>query len=278
MSADQRQSYRFPVQNEFTAATIQSGRKQWKARLINESAGGFLFTVPAKASLKPGCRVTISIASGSYLAEVIHTQREGKELYVGLRRLDATSSPEVMAPVSRGGGNGGQVSSPRSLPGAFFFAVYVGLAVAAVYLLTEGRGEKYLARFLGHRGSNAYGPARPRLSPEVSAAIDPGTARAFRGITLLTSEKIRAEVNLSRAQEESLERIFDDTTRRLHDLYATKGNRAASEWSRDSAHIIDEAIQRVLCTLTDAQIESWRKELIEAAAAPPKTDQPAKPQ
>jgi hypothetical protein len=132
-----------------------------------------------------------------------------------------------------------------------------------------------MAKFVGQGAGESYGPSLSFMPSELPS-IDPGTAQSLRGITSLSSEKIRAAVRLSRDQEGSVERIFNDTARRLQELYSSKTSRPASEWSRDSSQIVDEAIQRVLCTLTDEQIERWRKELLETAASRAQPDHQAR--
>ncbi len=83
----------------------------------------------------------------------------------------------------------------------------------------------------------------------------------------MSSETFRNAIGLTTAQRRSLDGVFADTTRRLHRLYAESQDHPDVDWGVQSGQVIDEAVQRVLCTLTDQQINRWRQELINSVAA-----------
>jgi hypothetical protein len=274
MSNDKRRSYRLPVQDEFTKATIQSGRKEWPATLINESAGGFLISTSLKAGFSPGEVVTITLYSGSYLVEIVHTRTEDEHLHLGARRFDDELQPRPRVAVYRGWGRGALQAPPRSMHGMLFFGAYAAIAVLAAALIMSDRKGDLARTLLGKEGAGERASAFSSLPTSFAGPIDWKRIQSLHGMNSLTSDQIRKAIGLTVEQQRSLDLVFSDTARRLDELYA--GDAAEpEELGRQSSQIIDQALQRVLCTLTDGQIDRWRAELILAATAAPKEEQQA---
>lgn len=259
MNSEKRQSYRYRVQEEFAQATVLAGRKEWPAELINESAGGFLVALTPEAGLKPGDSLTLRIHSGAYLVEVVHSRTEGEKALIGVRRFD--DGLQLRSRSSRRGvwQGGGRLSRPAS--GFSVFGAYAGIALlTAGFVLWGDQGRSLKAWLRGDVGR--HGPALAKLPEEFAGQIDWRAAQCLQGINSLSSDKLRDAIGLTKAQRESLDLVFADTTRRLYSLYAEIQNQPAVDWNTRSSQVIDEAVQRVLCTLTDEQIDRWRKELL----------------
>jgi hypothetical protein len=269
MTSDKRRSYRFPVQEEFTKATVRWGRKEWSATLVNESAGGFLLTVTAAANLNPGDTITVCIYSGAYLVEIVHTRPDGDNLLVGVRRFDdelqgqvrSVAAPRRFGSLSHG--------APRSLSAVLFFGAYAGIAILAAVLILNGYGGRVASQWVAGAPTSDYGPALYQLPTDFAGPIDWKAVQSLHGINSLTSEQVRRAIGLTSAQQRSLDVIFADTARKLEGLFSEE-NGAAADTGKQSSEVIDEAVQRVLCTLTDQQIERWRTELMQKAASGPK--------
>ena len=56
-------------------------------KLINESAGGFLVSVPASLEVKEGQIMSLGFGAVSWQVQVIHCESNGDEQQVGLKRL-----------------------------------------------------------------------------------------------------------------------------------------------------------------------------------------------
>jgi hypothetical protein len=268
MSHDKRRSYRLPVQEEYTKATIVATAKEWPATLVNESAGGFLIATSPKAELTPGQTVTVKLYSGSYLVEIVHTKLDDGKLQLGARRFDDELQPRPRVSVYRGLGKGGMQSPPRSLHGMLFLGAYGAIAVLAAVLVLQGGRGGLAQTLLGNDGANSRASTFSSLPTNFSAAIDWRRIQSLHGLNSLTSDQVRSAIGLTENQQKSLDRVFGDTARKLRNLYAEDQAQPADEVSRQSSEVIDQAVQRILCTLTDRQIELWRQELILAAAAP----------
>jgi hypothetical protein len=276
MGIDKRRSYRLPVQEEFTKATIQAARKEWPATLVNESAGGFLIATSPDAALTPGESVTITLYSGSYLVEIVHTRQEDGQLHLGARRFDDELQPRPRVAVYRGWGKGGVQAPPRSLHGVLFFGAYAAITVLAVILVLGGRDVGLAKTLLGKQHADRA-TMFSSLPTNFAGPIDWKRIQSLHGINSLTSEEIRRAIGLSEEQQNSLDRVFSETARRLRELNQDENSLPGEEVTRQSSEVIDQAVQRVLCTLTDRQIEIWRQELILAVAEAPKDAQASTP-
>jgi hypothetical protein len=258
--------HRLPVQDQFTQGKLQVGRKDWPATLVNESAGGFLLFTSPETKLSPGDSATIELYSGSYLVEIVHTRMEDGQLHLGARRFDDELQPRPRVAVHRGWGKGGVQRPPRSLHGVLFFGAYAAITVLALVLVMGGKDGQLAKTLLGtERAERAS--AFSSLPTTFDGQMDWNRAQSLHGINSLASDQIRAAIGLTADQQQSLNRVFGDTSRRLQALFADESH-APEETTRKSSEIIDLAVQRVLCTLTDRQIERWRQELILAAASP----------
>jgi hypothetical protein len=268
---EKRRSYRLPAQDEFTKATIQSGRNEWPATLVNESAGGFLVATSPDAGLAPGESAIITLCSGSYLVEIVHTRLADGKLHFGARRFDDELQPRPRVAAYRGWGRGG-AHAPRSVHGVLFFGAYAAITVLAVFLVLGGRDVGLAKTLL--RDEHADRAGTFSSLPTNFTPIDWKRIQSLHGINSLASEQIRRAIGLSEEQQQSLDRVFSDTERRLRELYDPEHGLPGEELTRQSSDIIDQTVQRVLCTLTDRQIEIWRQELI-LGEAPAMEDQQA---
>jgi hypothetical protein len=275
MSNDKRRSYRLPVQEEFTKGTIQAGRKEWPATLVNESAGGFLIATSPKAPVAPGEMITVTLYSGSYLVEVVHTRVEDGQLHLGARRFDDELQPRPRVAVYRGWRKGAMPSPPQSIYSILLFGAYAAIAVLTVAFLLGDRSGRLAQTLLGNERGAHQTAVFSSLPTNFAGPIDWERLQSLQGINSLASEQVRRAIGLSNDQQRSLDAVFSDTGRRLKELFGQSQERPAEELSQESEKVIDEALQRVLCTLTDQQIDRWRHELIYAAASAPKPEQQA---
>jgi hypothetical protein len=272
MSSDNRRSYRYRVQEEFTHAKILHGRKEWPAELVNESAGGFLVSLAADANLKPGESVTLSIHSGAYLVEIVHVRREEKKAYVGVRRFDDDIQPRSATSIRRGWFGPSGAAPYQSSQTFLLFGAYVGLAALAAVLIVGGHAGRGVASLLGESSRIAHGPSLPALPSDFAGPIDWQTVHTLRGINSLASQTVRDAIGLTKTQQRSLDTIFSETSRRMQKLAEECKEAPSSQWSEQSTQVIDEAVQRVLCTLTDRQIERWREELVDRLREAPQDE------
>ena len=148
MTDEQRDCFRIPNMQEH-CAIIKIGRKEVRARLVNESASGFAVASGAISRLALGRRVQLRTPSGWSETVVVRRHTENGETVLGLVRLGdlpdprqgrtSRSTPKCQAEV------GGKSSMLSSLLGIFIaFALIFWLLVAGVawFVEPDGRGTK----------------------------------------------------------------------------------------------------------------------------------------
>jgi hypothetical protein len=190
---------------------------------------------------------------------------------VGARRFDDELQPRPRVAVYRGSARGGLQAPRRSIFDMLFFGAYTVIAILAIVLVLGGHSSDLARTLLGKERASERASAFSSLPTSFSGPIDWKRIQSLHGINSLSSEQIRRAIGLSGEQQRSLDMVFTDTARRLKELYAGEGG-TPEDLTRHSSEIVDEAVQRVLCTLTDQQIDRWRQELILATTAAPTED------
>lgn len=88
MSHERRLSCRYPILAERMPAILLVGRKELRAQILDESAGGFSVLAPADLELLTDVTVQLKTTSLSTEARVVYAVAEGDELRLGLKRIE----------------------------------------------------------------------------------------------------------------------------------------------------------------------------------------------
>ncbi len=183
MSSDKRHSYRYRVQEEFTQATVLTGRKEWPAELVNESAGGFLVATTSSAGVKPGDSITLRIHSGSYLTEVVHVRPEGEKVHLGVRRFDDDLQPQPRSFGAQGWRGAGKQQTAFLGQGFLMFGAYAGLALLSAAFVLWGDPGRSLRTWFGGEAAQGHGPALAKLPDGFSAPSTGAPCKACKEST-----------------------------------------------------------------------------------------------
>jgi hypothetical protein len=139
MDRNVRHSVRIRVRNELRRATVRRGWKKWDAEVVEESAGGFSFTVANQAPLKAGDAVTLEFFGGSHRVEILRVEEKGDRLQVGVRRCgEEVPPPKISA--CRSLLDPKEQGAPHPVTQILLFLLYVAAAVAAAVFLVSQFG------------------------------------------------------------------------------------------------------------------------------------------
>ncbi len=105
-NSEQRRSYRCQIPDERQEATLKVGRRRFRVRLFNESAGGFAAWLQCDPKLEVDDLVELSTDAGSIEARVAHIAQvdlvakgapsHGVVFRVGLERLEGTPEKQSL--------------------------------------------------------------------------------------------------------------------------------------------------------------------------------------
>jgi hypothetical protein len=255
IQGDQRQSYRYPAQTGREEATIRRGGKTLPAKLVEESAGGIALEVAKDVKLVALEQIEVGIYSGWYVARVIHTRPAEKGIRVGLQRIVALSSGTSEPRSSRSG---------RSAGGGMgkFAMLFVGAAalLAGVGLTT------FFGDFFG------VGEKKKQVTIASTYAEKPQNhqlKQMLDSVNILTKPEIANKLRLTPEQRTTFDGVLVGASNRLGAAYEESKNAPPEVWYAKSQGIINDALENILCSMTDRQIVQWRRVLIEKRSAPP---------
>jgi hypothetical protein len=259
VSGDQRQSYRYPAQLGQKEAIVRQRGRTYKAQLAEESAGGIAIEAPLDLALAVGEQVEIGIYSGWYRSRVVHVTAGPKTARVGLKRL-AVIREAAVTPGDKGKRKWHAAGSPFRTVLIAFSAMVIGI-VGSMWLGGDFNFKSQLGLQTNH-------------IPRSYAEIPPNRhlMSVLDGVNLLTQPDAAKTLRLSADQCTTLDKIFVGVSNELASLYETTKNQPPGVWYQRSQGVVNDAVENILCSLTDDQIAAWRKMLIqkrqEQAAAP----------
>jgi hypothetical protein len=248
IQGDQRQSYRYPAQAGREGATLRRGGKTVAAKLLEESAGGIALEVSKDVKLTALEQLEVGIYSGWYVARVIHVQPMEKANRVGLQRLIALSSDNGEVRSKRG--------SHRADAGGKLPLVIVGMAaLIAGVALTAWFGE-----YLGPKSKSS--PAKIVSTLDASSSGEK-LKTVLDSVNILTQPEIAKRLNFTPEQTTTVEGVLVGASNRLSAAYEESKNAPPEVWYAKSQGIINDALENILCSMTDRQIVQWRRVLLE---------------
>jgi hypothetical protein len=87
VSSNRRGNCRMSAVATAEKAVLITAMREIPAKIVNESATGFLVAIPAQRPFEKGTTLTLDTINGIWQTEVARCEPAGKELHVGLRRL-----------------------------------------------------------------------------------------------------------------------------------------------------------------------------------------------
>lgn len=234
---ENRQSYRCRVPDGCEQALVRTAHGEVRLALAEESAGGFTLESKEPPPFDANTLAELTIHSGEFEVRIVHVDEVDGHYRVGVQRLRAISK-SAADPKSM---NRGWSFVQQTL----LFAGCVGMGALVWYGVVEPWKNS-------GKGSGVSVAAVP---------VPPPTVQVFEGVGMLTAEDAARELDLTDTQKQSIAGTFDQTSRRLAEAFHEKGNDPV-EWRKESKRLVDEAFQRVLCSMTDEQVLSWRRLLV----------------
>lgn len=257
IQGDQRQSYRYPAQAGREDAQIRRGGKLFAAKLVEESAGGIALEVAKDLKLTSLEQIEVGIYSGWYVARVIHARPIEGGQRIGLQRIVVLSSDDGEKSNKRGGRNASGISKL-----AIFFiagtAMLAGVGLTSWFNKTFGKNS-----FVGGATIASTYAEKPR-NDKLKHMLD--------SVNILNNPEIAVKLQLTPQQKKSFEGVLVGASNRLGAAYEESKNQSPDVWYAKSQGIINDAIENILCSMTDRQIVQWRRVLLEKRQAPPAAD------
>jgi hypothetical protein len=186
---------------------------------------------------------------------VIHTRPVERGIHVGLQRIVALSTGSSEPRSSRSG---------RSAGGGMgkFAMLFVGAAA-----LLAGVG---LATFCGEY----FGVVEKKQPSTIAAkyAEKPQNhqlKQMLDSVNILTKPEIAHKLKLTPEQRTTFDGLLVGASNRLGAAYEESKNSPPEVWYAKSQGIISDALENILCSMTDRQIVQWRRVLLEKRSAPP---------
>lgn len=244
---DQRQSYRYPAQKGQEAAMVRRRGKTQSARLVEESASGFAIDVTSHLRVELGEMFDVCLYSGWYRARIIHIEAGVEESRIGFERVSVLVGPDGQPNPNDAAGLNSRSWLARN-------AMTLVVVVAIVVLMFSGT-----TSFFNGKSANSTNGANHDFNR------GPGDERLLYmldTVSMLAKPEAAAELELTRQQQENLLRIFDGVSNSLAKLYRDTENAPPEVWFGESQNIVNQAVEEVLCSLTDKQIILWRKMLL----------------
>lgn len=165
---EQRQSYRYPVQPDQSAATLAIGRKRYPVKLAEESAGGFTVLTTSRIPLDPSARAKLTINSGEFDVTLVHVTPDKEGSKIGLLRVRALRGKQ-------------RASSTKQILGkSLAFALFMLLGAVMALLLTE---RIPLRKWMGRN-------LKPAARQRVTIANDPAWQRSDLPVSQRPEEAI----------------------------------------------------------------------------------------
>ncbi|MCA9270738.1 MAG: PilZ domain-containing protein [Planctomycetales bacterium] len=243
---EQRHSYRYPAQSGRDQATVRLRGKNLSAKLVDESAGGLSLEVSPKAQLQVDQLLEVGIYSGWYRTKVKHVEQRGRVLHIGVERIALIVSDE--GPAARRG-----AKNPPSFAwhNRLVMVATVGAAIAA-----------------GMGLSNWFSPAKPSHAHLSLAAHGPGglpdaqLAGVLDSVNVLSRPEVVAGLKLTRDQQTALNGILVGASNQLAAAYEECDGQPPEMWYARSQAVVHSALEDVLCSMTQEQVEKWRAYLL----------------
>lgn len=253
IQGDQRQSYRYPAQTGREDAVIRRGGKSFSAKLVEESAGGIALEVAKDLKLTSLEQIDVGIYSGWYVARVIHVRPIENGQRVGLQRIVALSSDNGETRGKRASSNAG---------GGKFAIFIVG---AAALLAGVGLTTCFDDFFASKSKKNAIANSAKFIDTPSGDQLK----RMFDSVNILTKPEIATKLKLTPEQKSTFEGVLVGASNRLGAAYEESKNAPPEVWYAKSQGIINDALENILCSMTDRQIVQWRRVLLEKRKAVP---------
>lgn len=242
---DQRQSYRYPAQQGREEATIRRRGRNFRGKLCEESAGGMALEVAQDLKLRENDQVEVGIYTGWYRARVVHVHPAEDNWRVGLQRISviSTEDDEEGRPRRRGAAGGaGQI---RNLVAVAFVALALGVGVTSLFGGGFGKGEKPVK----HAGISTH---------YADATADKQLKGVLESVNLLLEPEVADRLKLSKEQRDSIEGVMFGASNSLGEAYEESRDQPPEVWYAKSQTVVNEALENILCSMTDEQVMRWR--------------------
>jgi len=238
---DQRTSYRLPVRTNLEALLTVKRRKA-TVRVLDESAGGFAVKTADEFSLPRMAIGALDLDSEIYPVQVMYVQAEDGGCRIGLKRLDVEYPAAPTVPKSP---HTNSFSWGKLFTFAFFTLFGAALATGVAWLWQRpGANREQL----------------PAIDVVGLSPLTPEAASLMEGANSLRDPAVLESLRINHAQRNEIESLYKQTTLQLRQRYAQAlRHRDGQQWQREATQVMENTVKRLLMTLTDDQINQWRK-------------------
>lgn len=236
--------------------------------LVDESGAGFGISVDPKFPLQPGDHGELEIDTGKYVVEVANIARETAELRVGLTILGAIDKPADKAAVKPARAYA-QLQSIGPLGRVLSAACLAFVVAGVVYIGSES--QRVFERVVPKSPSNV----RAGVAIDATPNTETHGGLGIEIVNSLNSPDITRALRLNEDQITLRDRIFDDASRSLAELYAQGENRSSESLADESSKLLEQALERYLRMLNRRQIEQLISKMPKSSAKPHATDEQA---
>ncbi len=255
MSSERRTSRRFQAVQGNAEIVLRIGRAEVKAELLNESAGGMEVRAPRLPRVGVGDAVKALVHGAWYKLEVVRIATGDRGISLGLKQVSALGHAQALA-------EGFPVACRSQADSRLSTRFVLVCLLISGGLLSWGRREQVFkawgpfAQWVPNSNCCDYVPASFALS---STSIYSSSVVA--SLHSLKHPIVVEQLNLSGLQQQKIDAICQDAGRSLQHLFQRTSDPSSHAWRVQSTQIVEQALEQVLGSLTEAQVRRWLRAL-----------------
>lgn len=256
-STDRREFFRCDLSKLGDKAVLRTNRRDYLVEMVEESAGGFGLRSETAIQTSEGAVLSMAYRGGCFEVEVAHITHNEEETRVGLKRLKELKF--LHSDGWLGIFSWREMNSTRGLVVASMFLLALTLAgFLWGAWLPESAKPQWSALLKGQwREEEQEAGGKPE--PKNEASPEDREKQIVEQIGLLANDNWTNQLNVSEEQNQKIEAIVRDTTKRLQKIYQ-QGQSAddPSQWSHAGLKLIRDSWADIENVLTEEQREKWR--------------------
>jgi hypothetical protein len=258
MNSDQRKSFRIQTSEGREHACLVVGKREIKAHILDESAGGFAVALLENVEVQQNQVHMLKTSAGSFQTRVARIEHFTDGQLLGLMRLSDLSEEEAKEPQAASWRD--CLLTPAQSGGAGASGVAFGIGMAVLLGTLVCGLAVYGMRYLPARRGPATGQSARDFAEAVTGEIEKARAAAATEAERVAKEKSeKIQANLAKHSPELARqqaRVSAEVLYRLQ-LTADQSRRVRDILNRSSGDL-SSAEAEIRSVLTSEQVQQWR--------------------
>ncbi len=267
MSEERRQSYRYRFEDGDRWVMLRIQRREFPARLLDESAGGFSVGIDGAAPVHVGDVVVVNASDLWCEARVVHQETTEQGMRLGLERL----REQQVGPQTLRGNTPVAASHMHGRPRDFMTTVSLCIGVSLTVVALSWFFRPQLSSLFGGSPEVVFiSPAENKQATMdfLSGKQDPRLNAGLQRLTLLRRPEFLERLQLTAQQQSELQKIVTDASKALELIYEETLEESRRKWSQRTMSALGDAEAEMLRVMSDEQKARWR-ELADATTKKP---------